>query len=67
MNSEGIGLGLMICQQLVKQFDGALSVYSAGVMQGSTFMFSMKMDHVPPEFNLLDSIDSETEINASQL
>ena len=30
MNSEGIGMGLMICQKLVNQNSGQISVYSEG-------------------------------------
>ena len=57
----------MICSQLVKQFDGELGVYSAGVNKGSTFMFTMNMLTMPPEFTNLDMFDSETNINESEL
>ena len=43
MNSEGIGMGLMICQNLVQLNGGKITVYSAGEEQGSTFKFTMKM------------------------
>ena len=49
------------------QFDGEVGVYSAGVNKGSTFMFTMKMLTMPPEFNNLDIFDSETNINESEL
>ena len=57
----------MICSQLVKQFDGELGVYSAGLNKGSTFMFTMKMITMPPEFTNLSLFDSETNINESEL
>jgi K+-sensing histidine kinase KdpD len=40
MNNEGIGMGLMICQNLVKKNEGTLDAYSAGEDLGSTFTFS---------------------------
>ena len=43
MNSEGIGLGLMICQQLVSLNGGTIIVSSDGENQGSVFTFDMKM------------------------
>ena len=43
MNSEGLGLGLMICKSLVEQNQGSLTFHSAGLNKGSTFMFTMNM------------------------
>ena len=43
MNHEGIGLGLLICDKLVRANGGAISVYSDGPEKGATFCFSMKM------------------------
>ena len=43
MNSEGIGMGLMICTELVKLNSGSISVMSEGKEKGSVFTFSMKM------------------------
>ena len=43
INSDGIGMGLMICQNLVKMNDGTIEVHSEGENRGSVFAFSMKM------------------------
>ena len=43
LNSEGIGMGLMICQNLVRMNKGTISVHSDGLKRGSTFSFSMHM------------------------
>ena len=43
INSEGIGMGLMICQNLVKMNGGSIEVHSDGENKGSVFSFSMKM------------------------
>ena len=44
MNSEGIGLGLLICKQLVEQNGGTIKATSDGINQGSCFTFSMLME-----------------------
>ena len=43
MNSEGIGMGLMICQNLVNVNNGSISVSSRGEDQGSTFSFTFQI------------------------
>ena len=43
MNNEGIGMGLLICQNLVKMNQGTISVHSDGENKGSTFTFTLKM------------------------
>ena len=43
MNSDEVGMGLMIVQKLVKQNGGTISVKSDGIDQGSVFTFTMKM------------------------
>ena len=43
MNSEGIGMGLMICKSLVEKNGGTIQVYSEGADKGSVFTFTMKM------------------------
>ena len=45
VNSEGIGMGLMICQNLVKMNGGTIEVHSDGENRGSVFSFSMKMKY----------------------
>ena len=42
-NSEGIGMGLMICQNLVRMNGGTIHAHSDGENQGSAFFFTMKM------------------------
>ena len=43
MNSEGIGLGLMISKSLIEANGGALDISSDGFGKGATFKFSMRM------------------------
>ena len=40
-NSEGIGMGLMICKSIVEANRGLLDVKSKGENQGSSFIFTM--------------------------
>ena len=42
-NSEGIGMGLMICKSLIEGNGGVIEVKSEGVDRGSSFIFTMKM------------------------
>lgn len=44
MNSEGIGMGLMICQNLINSCGGAITVHSDGEDRGAVFKFTMKME-----------------------
>ena len=46
MNSEGIGMGLMICKSLVNINGGEINVYSEGENKGAVFSFTMRMDQV---------------------
>ena len=43
INLEGIGMGLTICEKIVKCCGGEISCYSDGEEKGSTFAFSMKI------------------------
>ena len=43
MNSEGIGMGLMVCKKLVDLNGGSIKVHSSGREKGSIFTFTMKM------------------------
>ena len=45
-NPEGIGMGLNICQRIIRESGGEVQVFSEGADQGTTFMFSMSM-HEP--------------------
>lgn len=42
-NSEGIGMGLMICKQLVEANRGSIKVFSEGENKGARFVFTMAM------------------------
>lgn len=59
MNSEGIGMGLMICQHLVKMNEGTIQVQSHGEDKGSRFTFTMRMKPSP-------SVADENEPGATQ-
>jgi signal transduction histidine kinase len=43
MNTQGIGLGLFICKQIVEQFEGDIFVKSQ-VGKGTRFTFSFLLD-----------------------
>ena len=43
MNSEGIGMGLMICKNLVELNKGTIELHSDGEDQGSCFTFGLHM------------------------
>jgi K+-sensing histidine kinase KdpD len=46
LNSEGVGMGLMICQNLVRENNGSISAHSIGENMGSVFSFTMQMKPV---------------------
>ena len=50
MNSEGIGMGLMICRDLTELNRGQIHVHSDGEDLGSTFMFSLRMSKTNNSF-----------------
>ena len=43
MNSEGIGMGLMVSKSLIEANEGTLSIASEGIGKGSVFAFTMNM------------------------
>ena len=47
-NSEGLGMGLMICDTLVKMNEGTIKVHSDGADCGSEFEFTFK---ATPHYN----------------
>ena len=48
-NHEGIGMGLLICQNLVSMNDGTINVHSDGIEKGAVFSFTLKMYNVEQE------------------
>jgi len=46
MNSDGIGLGLMISKALIEANGGKLNIASRGIDRGSVFEFNMKMTNI---------------------
>ena len=48
MNSEGIGLGLMICKQLVELNGGTIQLNSEGEDKGATVYFTFKASTEEP-------------------
>ena len=54
INSEGIGMGLMICQNLVRMNKGTILVHSKGENQGSVFSFTMVggKSRLPPNIQI---------------
>lgn len=59
VNQEGIGLGLTICRLLCTKNGGDITVTSAGEGQGSTFVFSMKMELVERD----EDLDHNSEVD----
>ena len=46
MNSDGIGLGLMISRALISANGGQLNIASGGIDKGSVFEFTMVMKKI---------------------
>ena len=51
MNTKGIGLGLMISELIVKQFNGWIE-FQSEKNEGSTFTFNFKLEDEEENFNL---------------
>ena len=60
MNVDGIGLGLMICRQLVEFNGGQISLTSEGIDMGATVSFTFKATMEDSE---QDELESEYEID----
>ena len=55
MNTQGIGLGLVICENIVKSFGGAIGV-SSRFKKGSMFVFSIQLGNLDKKDDLLQAI-----------
>lgn len=55
-NTSGIGLGLFVCQNLLEQFNGLISVESE-IGRGTTFTFSFELsqEHEPHDVTLTEN------------
>ena len=56
MNSDGLGLGLRICKQIVEQNGGTIQADSEGINKGSSFTFSMRMEEFTTEEELSENM-----------
>ena len=45
MNTNGIGLGLVICKHIVEKFDGEID-FDSVPEEGSNFTFTFKLDQI---------------------
>lgn len=58
LNTEGIGLGLTICEAIIRVNQGEIEITSDGIDQGTRVKFSMKMESISsdelPEEELLE-------------
>ena len=65
-NSEGIGLGLTFCKQLVEINEGEIKVDSNGVDKGSSFQFTMKMrpEEQDSDSESVDKRDRSSSLNS---
>ena len=55
MNTQGIGLGLVICENIVKAFDGSIGL-SSFVDIGTQFTFSIPLSFKLDKVNANDNI-----------
>ena len=63
MNANGIGLGLVISENLVKQFKGRID-FESEINQGSTFTFYLRINENQEEFASLSRVQ-EYKINSN--
>ena len=63
MNSEGIGLGLMISKKIVELNEGQINVHSKGIGEGSIFIFSMRMDMLQRQEEIVSEVEIVEERN----
>ena len=60
-NREGIDMGLTICKHIVEKSGGTIEQISLGENQGTTFVFSMKMQIVGKNDDQMNREDEEQE------
>ena len=65
MNTNGIGLGLNISQQICEQFDGKITFDSEKDV-GSTFVFQFKLEDIAEE-ELSEQSNKIFRLNSNQL
>ena len=66
MNTQGIGLGLVICENIVKSFGGAIGV-SSRFKKGSMFVFSIQLGNLDKKDDLLQAIQKNQVTAVRQL
>ena len=70
MNEAGVGMGLSIFKKIVERADGKIDVFSRGLRQGSTFMFTMTMPLPHEKVNNLsvihEAVDREHTYDSSR-
>ena len=66
MNTNGIGLGLVISEHIVNMFDGLIDFDSTPEI-GSTFIFTIKLSSIEQISNVEHIAISKYQLNSSKL
>ena len=67
INQEGVGMGLMICKELVELNGGQIKVESQGANKGSTFTFTMLMSPEGTQTDDESNLHDTTEVRSRSL